>query len=228
MIVRPGGDGRVDRRSVTDDEPNDSVIEIPAGLEQESTVVSVGRTMNRRTLLRTVGWVAAAAAAGVAVVEIVRRGTSSTVGVVTEALSFRRPSSPAPALAAGIHPNLVGLAPAVTPNADFFQIDTSMAAPDIDTGTWAFTIDGRVDHPLTLTYAELLALPSIERHITLACVSQRAQDEAAALPHRIEAAAEAVRDAAAADASLQATFARLTSERAALTRLLRGAGVEVQ
>ena len=64
--------------------------------------------------------------------------------------------------------------------------------------------------------------------ITLACVSQRAQDEAAALPHRIEAAAEAVRDAAAADASLQATFARLTSERAALTRLLRGAGVEVQ
>ncbi len=161
----------MDRRSVTDDEPNDSVIEIPAGLEQESTVVSVGRTMNRRTLLRTVGWVAAAAAAGVAVVEIVRRGTSSTVGVVTEALSFRRPSSPAPALAAGIHPNLVGLAPAVTPNADFFQIDTSMAAPDIDTGTWAFTIDGRVDHPLTLTYAELLALPSIERHITLACVS---------------------------------------------------------
>ena len=43
--------------------------------------------------------------------------------------------------------------------------------PRVDASGWTLPIDGMVDNPLTLTYDDLLALPMIERDITLTCVS---------------------------------------------------------
>ncbi|HWB37372.1 MAG TPA: molybdopterin-dependent oxidoreductase, partial [Rugosimonospora sp.] len=63
------------------------------------------------------------------------------------------------------------VAPFVTPNADFYRIDTALAVPQVNPDSWKLQIHGRVDNPFTITYAELLAMPMIERYITLACVS---------------------------------------------------------
>jgi sulfite oxidase len=61
--------------------------------------------------------------------------------------------------------------PFLTPNEDFYLIDTVLSVPRIRLNTWAVDIGGRVDRPLRLTYDDLLARPQVERVITIACVS---------------------------------------------------------
>jgi len=59
----------------------------------------------------------------------------------------------------------------VIPNRDFYRIDTALVVPQVDPTTWTLKIHGMVDKPITLTYAQLLARPMIQRYITLCCVS---------------------------------------------------------
>ena len=61
--------------------------------------------------------------------------------------------------------------PFVTPNDEFYRIDTAFSFPRIDVDKWSFEITGMVDTPMTVTYADLLALPQVERVVTLTCVS---------------------------------------------------------
>jgi DMSO/TMAO reductase YedYZ molybdopterin-dependent catalytic subunit len=64
-----------------------------------------------------------------------------------------------------------GLAPLVTPNADFYRIDTALGTPTVPTEQWRLTIKGMVDNPMKLTFDQLLDYELIEADITLACVS---------------------------------------------------------
>jgi DMSO/TMAO reductase YedYZ molybdopterin-dependent catalytic subunit len=64
-----------------------------------------------------------------------------------------------------------GVSPFTTPAADFYRVDISLVTPHIDAASWSLTIDGMVDRPLTLSYDDLLAMPLVERDITLTCVS---------------------------------------------------------
>ncbi len=64
-----------------------------------------------------------------------------------------------------------GISPIVVPNADFYRIDTAFIAPTVERDTWRLKVTGRVDHPVELTYEELVALPIIEQFVTIACVS---------------------------------------------------------
>ncbi len=64
-----------------------------------------------------------------------------------------------------------GLSPLVTPNRSFYRIDEALVTPSVDVGSWRLQVSGMVDEPFELTYDELLALPLVERHITLSCVS---------------------------------------------------------
>ena len=61
--------------------------------------------------------------------------------------------------------------PFQTPNSDFYRIDTALSIPQLDPDTWQLRIHGQVEHELTISYADLLARPLVERWITLACVS---------------------------------------------------------
>ena len=78
-------------------------------------------------------------------------------------------TSTAPAIPTGA--TLSPVTPYLTPNDDFYLIDTALSVPRIRLDTWSMEIGGRVDTPITLTYADLLALPQVERIITIACVS---------------------------------------------------------
>ena len=57
------------------------------------------------------------------------------------------------------------------PNADFYRIDTALAVPQVPKDSWSLRIHGMVDREITLTFADLLRRPMIERYITLSCVS---------------------------------------------------------
>jgi hypothetical protein len=58
-----------------------------------------------------------------------------------------------------------------TSNASFYRVDTSLIIPRVDSGSWSLEVDGDVQRPFRLSYAELLELPMIEKDITLTCVS---------------------------------------------------------
>ena len=81
------------------------------------------------------------------------------------------PAVAVPALPGGTDLGKSARARVVTPNGDFYRIDTALTVPQIDPDRWQLRIHGMVDTPITLTYADLLARPLIERWITLACVS---------------------------------------------------------
>lgn len=61
--------------------------------------------------------------------------------------------------------------PFITPNDDFYLIDTALSVPRIDAARWSVEIVGMVDRPITLSYADLLARPQVERVVTISCVS---------------------------------------------------------
>ena len=65
-----------------------------------------------------------------------------------------------------------GLTPIVVPNPDFYRIDTAIIGPPtVNRDTWRLTVKGLVDHEVTLSYPDLVALPIIEQYVTIACVS---------------------------------------------------------
>jgi DMSO/TMAO reductase YedYZ molybdopterin-dependent catalytic subunit len=78
----------------------------------------------------------------------------------------RQTASPLPA---GVQ--VPGVTPYISPNKDFYRIDTALIPPQVDPSTWQLRIHGMVRNPITITWAELLQRPMIERYVTLACVS---------------------------------------------------------
>lgn len=64
--------------------------------------------------------------------------------------------------------------PVMTPNADFFTAGTGPALC-IDLARWSLTVDGLVDHPLTLDWAAVRRRPAVEAMQTIACIGSSAQ-----------------------------------------------------
>jgi DMSO/TMAO reductase YedYZ molybdopterin-dependent catalytic subunit len=64
-----------------------------------------------------------------------------------------------------------GASPFVTPNSDFYRIDTALLVPQVSPDHWRLKVHGMVDRELELTFADVLARPMIERDVTLSCVS---------------------------------------------------------
>ena len=54
---------------------------------------------------------------------------------------------------------------------DFYRVDTRLSLPIVDAGSWELVIDGDVARSQSFSYDDLLAMPMIERDITLTCVS---------------------------------------------------------
>ncbi|KHL12095.1 DMSO/TMAO reductase YedYZ molybdopterin-dependent catalytic subunit [Mumia flava] len=121
----------------------------------------------RRFLLVAMG-TAAAAVAGGATYRLL--GTPEAAGS-RSALGVPTPDSPAAPVPTGVDPPLDGLPPHITPNADFYRIDTALRVPDVPADSWRLRIHGDVENEIELDYAGLLAERLIERRITLTCVS---------------------------------------------------------
>ncbi len=81
------------------------------------------------------------------------------------------PTSPAQPVPKGAQVDLNGITPYLTPNADFYRVDTNLQVPDVPADTWTLRIHGMVDNELELSFSDLLNERLIERRITLTCVS---------------------------------------------------------
>ncbi|RBY97069.1 molybdopterin-binding oxidoreductase [Blastococcus sp. TF02-8] len=131
-----------------------------------------GAGMDRRRFFLTSG-----VAAGVAVVaggggRLLQRRFD--VAGDRDDLVLPRPASPAPALPRGadLARDVEGLTPLLTPNRDFYRVDTAIAVPQIRPADYRLTMTGKFDSPRTYTLQDLLDRDDvIERDITLTCVS---------------------------------------------------------
>jgi DMSO/TMAO reductase YedYZ molybdopterin-dependent catalytic subunit len=88
-----------------------------------------------------------------------------------EDLVLPEPVDPARALPRGLDQQVPGITPFRIDNDDFYRVDTRLDTPVVSSEDWTLTIDGDVDREVTLTFDDLLAMPLIERDITLTCVS---------------------------------------------------------
>jgi DMSO/TMAO reductase YedYZ molybdopterin-dependent catalytic subunit len=162
------------RRELTDEEIVRAIVRpasepaAPSVARSELTLTTAG--LSRRNFVGlAAGFAGAAAVAG-----IVGRRLQSSASVVAARAKLLLPSAkkPLPAIPATAQVDELAIAnPFITPNKDFYRIDTALVVPRVDVDTWTLTIDGMVGKPLSFTYEDLLSRELVERDITLTCVS---------------------------------------------------------
>lgn len=94
-----------------------------------------------------------------------------------EVAELPTPDAPLPEVPAGASLDVEGISPIVTPNDEFYRIDTALVNPRIDVNDWNVQVHGHVDREVTLTYDDLLELPLFEQYVTIACVSNKVGDD---------------------------------------------------
>jgi DMSO/TMAO reductase YedYZ molybdopterin-dependent catalytic subunit len=134
------------------------------------TAVPAGPAPPRRSFLAASAVTAGAAAvAGLAGRLLVER---SSVASARAAVRLPAVSPTAvPALPPGVNLGIPGLSPFITPNNDFYRVDTALVLPQVDPTSWQLRIHGMVSREIILTFDELLKRPLIEDYVTLCCVS---------------------------------------------------------
>ncbi|GAA1814115.1 molybdopterin-dependent oxidoreductase [Agromyces neolithicus] len=158
--VAPDEGGRVSR-------PQPPIPAATEGLKKLAPRPANG--VDRRSFL---GWAGGAAVLGVLAAAggyALQAGTRA-VTAIRDSITLPRAATSATVPAAA-ELGIDGLAPVITPNAEFYRIDTALAVPAVDPATWSLRIHGLVENEVTLTWDELLALPLDESVTTLACVS---------------------------------------------------------
>lgn len=88
-----------------------------------------------------------------------------------DALKLPAAKTKAAPLPEGVAVSVDGVVPFVTPNADFYRIDTALAVPQLDPNSWELRVHGMVENEFTMSFADLLASDLVESHVTLTCVS---------------------------------------------------------
>ncbi|WP_210439216.1 molybdopterin-dependent oxidoreductase [Nocardioides xinjiangensis] len=109
------------------------------------------------------------AAAAVAMGALGRWVTSYRLGGTDVALPAA--TDPASSFPTGLEERYAGITPLRTPTAKFYRVDTRLTVPAVDVDSWTLTVDGDVEREVTLTFDDLAGMRTIERDITLTCVS---------------------------------------------------------
>jgi len=117
------------------------------------------------TSLAVFGLAATSGVAGRILLDRGRLAATPQSGAIPSPAATAAPPPPGAELA------IDGLAPIVTPNQEFYRIDTALLVPRPDIRTWRLRVTGLVDRPFELTYDELVAMTLHEQYVTIACVS---------------------------------------------------------
>jgi DMSO/TMAO reductase YedYZ molybdopterin-dependent catalytic subunit len=93
------------------------------------------------------------------------------VGTIQAALKLPAATVVAPPLPPGANLKIPGLSSFITPNSNFYRVDTAIVLPEIEPASWQLRIHGMVRKELVLSFKDLIKRPLIEDYITLCCVS---------------------------------------------------------
>jgi DMSO/TMAO reductase YedYZ molybdopterin-dependent catalytic subunit len=98
-------------------------------------------------------------------------GERRDVTAAQRALKLPKPSVTAPPLPPGYDLKIPGLSSFITPNANFYRVDTALVLPEVLPQTWQLRIHGMVQKEIVLTFHDVIKRPLIEDYVTLCCVS---------------------------------------------------------
>jgi DMSO/TMAO reductase YedYZ molybdopterin-dependent catalytic subunit len=160
-------------------ETTPQAVAVPIQAETPAPPAQARRTqegLSRRQFLFLVGagsFVAWVSALGVSLAGGSGAGTEtqSTPAVPALGETSGPDKSPPQAELEGRFAPVPGTRPELTSTADFYRIDINTVPPQVDGNTWQLTLDGLVDHPLTLSLEDLRAMPANSQAITLECIS---------------------------------------------------------
>lgn len=129
------------------------------------------RGPGRRRFL--VSSVAVAAGAGVAggLGSLTTGGRSGGSPAAQQAIGRALNAPPAQPVPAGADFRADGTPTFITPNRDFYRVDTALSVPSVDLDSWRLRVHGMVDRELDLGFADLARFPRVTRTITMTCVS---------------------------------------------------------
>ena len=135
-------------------------------LHRESAETSDGR----RTFLRNAGFVVAATVVIGGAGELLgsRRRRRQEIERVRASLELPTRTVAVPS---GVDFGVNEQPPWLTPNDEFYRIDTALSPPLIDPNDWELRIHGMVEREMTLTYQDLLDRGLKDAWITICCVS---------------------------------------------------------
>ena len=122
----------------------------------------------RRFLALGAGAAVLAAGSGWAGEQLLRR---FNVSALRAAVRLPRPAVAAAPVPAGASLDVSGVTPFFSSNNSFYRVDIDLVVPQVSPQDWTLQITGMVDHPIELTFDDLLRLPLIEHDMTLVCVS---------------------------------------------------------
>ncbi len=137
-----------------------------------SSPTDAPRATRRELLVRTGGVMAALAFVG-AGAGAVGRTIRSRFSATESRLNVDLPpaaNAVAPILD-GVSVGIDGVAPFVTPNAEFYRIDTALTVPQVPTEGYELHVTGMVERELRFSFDDLLRRDVVEHDITLTCVS---------------------------------------------------------
>lgn len=125
--------------------------------------------MNRRAFFRTTA-IAGASAVLIGIGARIVSATTSSIAAVRQALSLPAPRSKV-TIPGGAELDIPGISPLITPNADFYRVDTALTVPAVDPSTWRLVVDGMVDQRVDIGFDDLVAMGLDEYAVTMTCVS---------------------------------------------------------
>jgi DMSO/TMAO reductase YedYZ molybdopterin-dependent catalytic subunit len=111
------------------------------------------------------------AAAGIGYVGGRSLSERKSVSLAQASLRFPKAAEPVPPLPPGVNLPVPGISPFITPNGQFYRVDTAILIPQVDPSNWTLRIHGMVAREITITFDQLLQRPLIEDYLTLCCVS---------------------------------------------------------
>ena len=129
-------------------------------------------TQGRRAFLVSATVTAVAGIVAGAIARSIGTGSRTTQQAIGKVVLPKPTATVAPPAAADSF-DLSGLTPLVSSNEDFYRIDIALSPPAIDPASWRVEVTGEVEHPFSLSYSELSALPMHESPTTLMCVSNQ-------------------------------------------------------
>jgi DMSO/TMAO reductase YedYZ molybdopterin-dependent catalytic subunit len=129
--------------------------------------------LSRRVVLRRGIVIVGVGALGVLAWRFISGASAATAPVARLAQSFKSKIIPPPVPNYDTNFRLVEqLSQEVTPNEQFYLVSKNLFAdPTVTTSEWQLKVYGLVEHPYTLNYSQLQALPMQQQYETLMCIS---------------------------------------------------------
>jgi DMSO/TMAO reductase YedYZ molybdopterin-dependent catalytic subunit len=143
------------RESLTSNAPDEHTPS-DGGIDRRRFLLATGATAAGTLVIGTTGHALA---------------TRSDVADQRRALRLPRPGRGLSPVTAAASAGVIGVSPFVTPNADFYRIDTALTVPRVSIDSWELAVTGMVEEPLRLSYADLISREIVEADITVTCVS---------------------------------------------------------